>query len=168
MALIGLQHPARRCSTERTPSRRGRRAIARVWLLAAVCLLGTVAAASAQTGSGIAGVVKDASGGVLPGVTVEAASPAMIGGNRTAVTDGNGQYKIIDLRPGDYTVTFVLAGFRTGKRDGITLPASFTATVNVDLAVGQLEEVLTVTSAAPLVDVKSSLSEGPVRPDRPG
>src|SRR5450759_1776317 len=148
------QYSARLRSTERTPSRRGRRPIARAWLLAVAGLLGAAAAASAQSGSVIAGVVKDTSGGVLPGVTVEAASPAMIGGSRTAVTDGNGQYKIIDLRPGDYPVTFALTGFRTVKRAGITLPASFTATVNVDLAVGQLEEVITVTGAAPLVDVK--------------
>jgi len=159
MEAKGSQYSARLRSTERTPSRRGRRPIARAWLLAVAGLLGAAAAASAQSGSVIAGVVKDTSGGVLPGVTVEAASPAMIGGSRMAVTDGNGQYKIIDLRPGDYTVTFALTGFRTVKRAGITLPASFTATVNVDLAVGQLEEVITVTGAAPLVDVKGSVSQ---------
>ena len=120
--------------------------------------------ADAQTGSGIAGVVKDSSGGVLPGVTVEAASPAIIGGARAAVTDSNGQYKIIDLRPGDYTVTFSLPGFRTVNRDGITLPASFVATVNVELSVGGLEEAITVTGASPLVDVKSSVSQSDHEP----
>ena len=160
MIPIGSQHSARSSlDGAHTIQARQTSRSAEAWLLAAAGLLGAAAAASAQSGSAIAGVVKDTSGGVLPGVTVEAASPAMIGGNRTAVTDGNGQYKIIDLRPGDYTVTFALTGFRTVKRDGITLPASFTATVNVDLAVGQLEEAVTVTSASPLVDVKSSVSQ---------
>lgn len=115
--------------------------------------------ASAQSGSGIAGVVRDASGGVLPGVTVEASSPALIEGSRTVVSDGNGSYQIVDLRPGDYAVTFSLPGFRTVKREGIRLPASFVATVSVELSVGQLEESITVTGAAPLVDVRSSVSQ---------
>jgi hypothetical protein len=104
--------------------------------------------------SGIAGVVRDTSGAVLPGVTVEAASPALIEKVRTVVTDGDGNYKIIDLRPGGYTVTFSLAGFSTVKRDGIDLPGSFTATVSVEMAVGSLEETITVSGAAPLVDVQ--------------
>ena len=159
MAWIGLQRPASLRSTQDTPSSCARRLIARAWLLVAVGLLGAAAVASAQTGSVIAGTVKDTSGGVLPGVTVEAASPAMIGGNLTAVTDANGQYKIIDLRPGDYTVTFTLTGFRGVKREGIRLPASFTATINVDLEVGQLQESVTVTGEAPLIDVKGSVSQ---------
>lgn len=113
----------------------------------------------AQAGSSISGVVRDSSGGVLPGVTVEAASPALIEGTRTAVTDANGQYRIIDLRPGDYTVTFSLPGFSTVKREGIRLSASFTANVSVELSVGQLEETITVNAAAPLVDVRSSVSQ---------
>ena len=88
----------------------------------------TAHAQSATTGS-IAGVVKDGSGAVLPGVTVEASSPALIEKVRTGVTDGQGQYKIIDLVPGAYTVTFTLTGFSTVRREGIELPASFTATV---------------------------------------
>jgi hypothetical protein len=119
--------------------------------------LAVATAASAQ--SAIAGVVKDTSGAVLPGVTVEATSAALIEGSRTAVTDGAGQYRIVDLRPGEYAVSFALAGFRQMKRDGITLPASFTATVNVELAVGALEEAITVTGASPLVDVHSSVSQ---------
>lgn len=115
--------------------------------------------AFAQAGGGITGVVRDSSAGVLPGVTVEAASPSLIEGSRTVVTDGNGQYQIIDLRPGDYTVTFTLPGFRSVKREGIRLPASFVATVNVELSVGQLEESITVTGEAPLVDVRSSVSQ---------
>src|SRR5437773_9447676 len=117
----------------------------------------TAAAAFAQ--SAIAGIVKDSSGGVLPGVTVEVGSPALIGGTRSATTDGGGQYNIVDLRPGEYTVTFTLTGFRTVRREGIKLPTSFTATVNADMAVGALEEALTVTGESPLVDVRNSVSQ---------
>ena len=124
-----------------------------------ICLIGIPCGASAQSGSGIAGVVKDPSGAVLPGVTVEAASPALIEGSRSATTDNSGQFRIIDLRPGDYSVTFSLAGFKTVKREGIRLSASFTATVNVELSVGQLEESLTVTGEAPVVDVRASVSQ---------
>ena len=81
-------------------------------------------------------MVKDTSGAVLPGVTVEAASPALIEKVRSAVTDGAGQFKIVELRPGSYTVTFTLAGFSSVKREGIELTASFTATVNADMRVG--------------------------------
>jgi hypothetical protein len=98
--------------------------------------------ASAQTGaSGIAGVVKDTSGAVLPGVTVEAASPALIERVRIAVTDGSGQYKLVDLPPGTYTVTFTLTGFSTVKREGIELTGSFIASINADLKVGGLAMV---------------------------
>src|SRR4029453_9097699 len=114
------------------------------------------AVVSAQQASGIAGVVRDTSGGVLPGVTVEAASPALIEKVRTATTDGEGRYNIVDLRPGTYTVTFTLTGFNTFKRDGIELGANFTATVNGDLRVGALEETITVSGAAPVVDVQSA------------
>src|SRR5262249_43498912 len=109
--------------------------------------------------SNIAGTVRDTSGAVLPGVTVEAASPALIEKVRTAVTDGEGSYKLLDLRPGMYTVTFTLTGFNTVRRDGIELPAAFTAQVNVDLQVGAIEETITVSGAAPLVDVQNSKSE---------
>ena len=91
--------------------------------------------ASAQTSS-VAGVVKDASGGVLPGVTVEAASPALIEKVRSVVADGSGQYKIINLRPGVYTVTFTLTGFTAVRREGIELTSDFTANVNADMKVG--------------------------------
>jgi len=101
----------------------------------------------AQQASGIAGVVKDASGAVLPGVTVEAASPALIEKVRTVVTDGEGRYNIVDLRPGSYTVTFSLTGFSAFKRDGIDIPSGFTATVNADMKVGSLTETVTVTAS---------------------
>src|SRR5712691_5579529 len=104
------------------------------WALVLACMFGFPTLGHAQ--SAIAGTVKDTSGAVLPGVTVEAASPVLIEKSRTAVTDGQGQYKIIDLRPGTYTLTFTLAGFSTFKRDGIELPASFTATVNGEMKVG--------------------------------
>ena len=109
--------------------------------------------------SGIAGVVRDTSGAVLPGVTVEAASPALIEKVRTAVTDSEGTYRILDLRPGGYTVTFTLTGFSTVRREGIELPAAFTATVNADLQVGAVAETITVSGAAPLVDVQNVTSE---------
>jgi carboxypeptidase family protein len=103
----------------------------------------------------ITGVVRDASGGVLPGVTVEAASDALIEKVRNAVTDGTGQFRIIDLRPGIYSVTFTLTGFQTTKREGIELEGQLTATVNADLRVGALEETITVTGETPVVDVQS-------------
>ena len=112
--------------------------------------------ASAQQASGIAGVVRDASGGVLPGVTVEASSPALIEKVRTVVSDAEGRYGIVDLRPGEYTVTFTLAGFSSLKREGVALGAGFTATVNADMKVGALEETITVTGASPLVDTQNT------------
>ena len=91
---------------------------------------------SAQGTSTISGVVRDASGAVLPGVTVEAASPALIEKVRSVTTDGSGQYAIIQLRPGIYTVTFTLPGFSVVKRDAVELTTDFTATINADLKVG--------------------------------
>ena len=120
--------------------------IAGVWLALA-------APAAAQ--SAIAGVVKDTSGAVLPGVSVEVASPALIERTRSAVTDEAGQYKIIDLRPGVYTLRFQLQGFGTVTREGVELPATFTATINAELKVGSLEETVTVSGASPLVDVQN-------------
>src|SRR6266516_3771540 len=105
-----------------------------VVLVAYLLLLG--GAAWAQGTAGIAGVVKDTSGGVLPGVTVEAASPVLIEKVRTAVTDDLGLYKLVDLLPGTYTVTFTMTGFSTVKREGIELTSNFTAAVNADLRVG--------------------------------
>ena len=109
----------------------------------------------AQQSSGIAGVVRDTSGAVLPGVTVEASSPALIEKVRSVTTDGDGRYNIVDLRPGTYVVTFSLAGFNTFKREGVALTAGFTATINAEMQVGALEETITVTGASPLVDTQN-------------
>jgi hypothetical protein len=127
----------------------------RAWkgILFAVVFLALPAVAYAQ--ASIAGVARDTSGAVLPGVTVEAASPALIEKVRSVVTDGAGQFKIVDLRPGSYSVTFTLPGFNTFKRDGIELAGTFTATVNADMRVGALEETVTVTGEASVVDVQS-------------
>jgi hypothetical protein len=121
-------------------------------LVAYTCILLSPAPGWAQQSSGIAGVVRDASGAVLPGVTVEAASPALIEKTRIVVTDGEGRYNIVDLRPGSYAVSFTLTGFSTLRRENITLTAGFTATVNADMQLGALEETLTVSSSAPTVD----------------
>ena len=104
--------------------------------------------------SSIAGVVTDASSAVLPGVTIEASSPVLIEKVRTATTDENGRFQLIDLRPGVYNVTFSLAGFKNVVREGLSLPATFTATVNAQMSVGGVEETITVTGESPIVDVQ--------------
>src|SRR5579871_2956932 len=123
--------------------------------VALAALLPSMAAAQGVLAS-ITGVVKDTSGAVLPGVTVEVASPVLIEKTRTAVTDGSGQYRIVDLRAGTYSVTFTLTGFSTVKRDGIELSGSFVATVNADMKVGAVEETITVSGETPIVDVQST------------
>src|SRR5712671_1034899 len=120
---------------------------------------------SAFAQAAITGVVKDASGAVLPGVTVEAASPVLIEKVRSVVSDATGQYRIVDLRPGTYSVTFSLPGFSTVKREGIELSGSFVATVNGDLKVGALEETITVTGETPIVDVQSAKVQQTVSKD---
>lgn len=123
-------------------------------LVAAGLFALTPAVAHAQ--SSFTGVVKDTSGAVLPGVTVEAASPVLIEKTRSVITDTAGGYRLTDLRPGVYTITFSLEGFSAVKREGVELPANFTMTINSDLKVGSLSETLTVTGAAPTVDVQST------------
>jgi hypothetical protein len=127
----------------------------RLMLSGALLLLpATLVAQSVSTGS-ITGVARDASGGVLPGVTVEAVSPALIEKMRSAVTDMSGVYRITDLRPGTYSVTFTLAGFNAVRRENVELTTGFTATVNADLAVGNVSETITVSGAAPVVDTQN-------------
>ncbi len=111
-------------------------------------------AASAQ--SAFSGVVRDTSGGVLPGVTVEASSPVLIEKTRSVVTDAEGRYTIVDLRPGTYRMAFALTGFATVVRDGIELPGNTTVPINVDLKVGSIEESVTVSGESPLVDVQNA------------
>src|SRR4249919_1591938 len=119
---------------------------------ALICVLALPSLAHAQ--SAIGGTVKDTSGAVLPGVTVEVASDVLIEKTKTVSTDGEGKYAIVDLRPGVYTVTFSLQGFNTFKREGLELPSNFTATVNADMKVGALEESVTVSGSSPVVDVQ--------------
>ena len=124
-------------------------------LLAWTALLPSVAFAQAS----ITGTVRDTSGAVLPGVTVEVASPVLIEKVRGSVTDANGRFQIVDLRPGTYTVTFSLAGFNSVKRDGVALSGSSAINVDADLRVGSLEETITVTGEAPVVDVTSTTQQ---------
>ena len=123
----------------------------------AVMIVATVLIPSAVLAqASITGTVKDTSGAVLPGVTVEAASPVLIEKTRAAVTDGNGRYQIVDLRPGSYIVTFSLAGFNTIKRDGVTLSGSTAANVDAEMRVGSLQETITVTGETPVVDIRTA------------
>src|SRR3989441_4685435 len=117
---------------------------------------------SVASGS-IAGIVRDTTGAVLPGVTVEASSPALIEKVRSVVTDAQGNYKIVDLRPGAYTVTFTLPGFATYRREGIELSTAFTATANAEMRVGAVEETVTVTGASPVVDTQNTASPNVLR-----
>ncbi len=107
----------------------------------------------------ITGTVKDATGAVLPGVTVEASSPVLIEKVRSGVTDGSGLYRIVDLRPGTYTVTVTLPGFATVKREGLELTGSVTLTIPIELKVGSLEETVTVSGESPVVDVQNAKRE---------
>jgi len=129
--------------------------VKRLAVAAAIILLPSFAFAQAS----LSGTVKDGSGAVLPGVTVEASSPALIEKTKSAVTDGSGFYRIIDLRPGTYALSFTLPGFNTVKRDGIELQGSQTLTISIDMKVGGLEETITVTGETPVVDVQNAKRE---------
>ena len=127
-------------------------------VMVSAALLAAPAGAWAQVGGqsgAIAGAIEDATGAVLPGVTVEAASPALIERVRTAVTNANGQYMIAELRPGTYTVTFSLPGFSTVEREGIELTTGFTATVSAALEVGNVTETITVSGSSPVIDLRN-------------
>ena len=130
------------------------RAVSRA-LVTLMCMATLAPAAWAQQASGIAGLVRDSAGLSMPGVTVEAASAALIEKVRSVTTDGEGRYNIVDLRPGSYSVTFSLTGFSTVKREGLVLGSGFTATVNVTMSVGALAETITVTGASPVVDTQT-------------
>ena len=109
--------------------------------------------------SAIAGVVKDTSGAVIAGATVTVTSPALIEHSRSTVTDGGGQYKIVDLRPGTYVVNFTLNGFAAVNREGLELPADFTATVDVEMRPSTQAETVTVTGTSPIIDVQESVGQ---------
>jgi hypothetical protein len=127
-----------------------------VGLFAVASVLCSSLAARAQ--GSIAGSIKDPSGAVLPGVTVEASSPALIEQTRAAVTDNAGNYRIVDLPPGTYTVTFMLTGFKTVRREGVMIQGTFSAPVSTELQVGTLEETITV-SGTPTVDVSNNTAQ---------
>jgi carboxypeptidase family protein len=126
------------------------------WIGTVLFLLFALWAETASAQSAIAGRVRDNTGAVLPGATIEASSPALIEGVRTAITDGQGQYTIVNLRPGVYTVTITMEGFGKVVREGVELPANFTATIDETLSVGSIQETITVSGASPLVDVRQA------------
>jgi hypothetical protein len=134
-----------------------RKLFARTFLFVVASLILVPALASAQ--SAFTGTVKDTSGAVMPGVTIEAASPVLIEKVKSTISDENGQYRIVDLRPGTYTLTFTLPGFNTQAREGIELQSNFTATINVELSVGTLQESVTVSGASPVVDVQQNVKQ---------
>ena len=120
--------------------------------------------ASAEAQASLAGVARDSSGAVLPGVTVEAASSVLIEKVRTAVTDGSGQYRVTELPPGTYTVTFTLPGFSTVRREEVNVGGVGVITINADMRIGGLQETITVTGETPIVDVQSA-RRGTTLPD---
>lgn len=131
------------------------RLVLRCGFVAAVLLLPMPVLAQAA----LTGTVRDASGGVMPGVTVEASSDALIEKSRSAVSDGSGQWRIIDLRPGLYSIRFTLSGFTPVVRNGIEVSGSATVTVPVELSIGQLQEQITITAELPTVDVQNAKRE---------
>ena len=129
-----------------------RRVAKALFVLAGVLLLPAVASAQAS----LTGLVQDTSGAVLPGVTVEATSPVLIEKVRSGVTDANGRYQIVDLRPGIYTVTFTLTGFATVVREAVELIGTSTVTIGAEMRVGTLQETITVSGETPTVDLAST------------
>src|SRR5439155_19851667 len=121
-----------------------------------ICLVALLMPGAAWAQSAIVGLVKDTSGAVMPGVSVEASSPALIEKTREVVTDSQGRYTVLDLRPGVYKVSFTLQGFKVFVQDSINLPSNFTATVNAELSIGAMEESITVSGQSPSVDVQNA------------
>jgi hypothetical protein len=128
-------------------------------LILAVLLGLHLTSAAAFGQATIAGVVRDTSGAVLPGVNVEATSSALTEKVRSAVTDGSGQYRIVTLPPGDYVLTFALTGFTTVKRDNVSVSGSGVIPINVELRLGSLQETITVSGASPVVDTQTTRRE---------
>src|SRR5262249_17919150 len=131
----------------------------------AVILLLLFLSAPAFSQPAIAGIVKDASGAVMPRVSVEASSPALIEKSPAVVTDGTGQYRVAELLPGTYSVTFTLSGFATVKREAIELTGAGVTTINADMRVGSVAETVTVTGETPVVDVQTSTKREVVLPN---
>jgi hypothetical protein len=125
----------------------------------ALALITILMPALAYAQASITGVVRDTSGAVLPGVTVEASSPALIEKVRSTVTNDTGQYRLENLRPGTYSVTFSLGGFSTIRRDGVELQGSFSATISVDMRVGEIAETVMVSGESPIVDVQNTTQQ---------
>lgn len=131
-----------------------------------ILTFGSLSPSSAQVQVGsIAGTVRDARGAVLPGVTVTVSGPALIGGPRTVTTDENGYYKFLDLKPGEYTLKFERPGFKTHIREGIVITSAFQATVNVQLDVGEVVEVVTVSGESPAIDVSNVVTQTVISQD---
>src|SRR5688572_31501360 len=129
----------------------------RKWVMAvAAVAIALLIPSTASAQATIAGVVRDVSGAVLPGVTVEAASPVLIEKVRSATADGTGQYRITELPPGTYTVTMTLPGFSTVKREALEVTGTGVLTVNGEMRVGGVQETITVTGESPIVDVQST------------
>src|SRR4029077_8372387 len=124
--------------------------------IACLALLSFLLVPVAYAQGTLSGGVKDASGAVMPAFAVEATSPVLIEKVRTSVTDGAGQYRIVDLRGGTYSVTFSIAGFSTVKKDGVQLAGETIVTVNADMRLGTVAETITVTGEVPIVDVQST------------
>ena len=123
---------------------------------AGACALVLVLPLTAFAQAALSGLVRDTSGAVLPGVTVEAASPVLIEKVRSAVTDSTGRYTILDLRPGAYRISFTLPGFRTTVREGVDLAGTATVTINADMTVGGVQETITVSGESPTVNLQTT------------
>ena len=129
--------------------------LSRVWSALPLVMLALLFPTTSYAQATLAGVVRDSSGAILPGVTVEAASPALIEKVRTAVTDGTGQYQLVDLRPGTYIVTFSLSGFRTARREGVEVSGGGVITVNGEMSVGGVTETLIIQAETPVVETQT-------------
>jgi len=124
------------------------------YVFASFTLLLLASIASAE--SRIEGVVKDSSGAVMAGVQVEAFSSALIEKSRTVTTDGSGRFTLVDLRPGSYTVTFTMPGFKTQKRDGVDVSADTSVPLYIEMGLGSVGETVEVQALAPVVDVENA------------
>jgi hypothetical protein len=133
--------------------------VRRIFVLASLAIFLAVPLAQAQTTGSITGVVTDASGALLPGVTITLSGERLISGNQTQVSDATGTYRFDRLVPGTYGVKFELQGFRTVDRPDVRINAAFVATINGKMEVGSVSETITVTGESPTVDVRSNVGQ---------